>query len=150
MARKIVALVAGVLVVGSVVLTLQQVSAALHPLPEGLDPMDPADAEAFTDHLETMPPSAWAMAFLSELVGAFFGGLAAGWIARDQARPFSGVVVALALVFSVLNWLGFAHPVWFVLGQLMGYPLVLMAVWWTLGAADPATPGAPGIARDPR
>lgn len=137
MGRKIVALVAGVLVLGLVVMTLQQVSSAIHPLPEGLDPFDPGDAEAFGEHLAAMPPGAWAVAFLSELVGAFFGGLAAGWIARDRARLFSGIIVGLAFVASTANWLAFDHPLWFIVGQLMGYPLVLVGVWVLLKPRDP-------------
>ena len=132
MGRKIVALVAGVLVLGLVVMTLQQVSSAIHPLPEGLDPFDPGDAEAFAEHLASMPPGAWAVAFLSELLGAFFGGMAAGWIARDRARLFSGIIVGLAFVASTSNWLAFDHPLWFIAGQLVGYPLVLTAAWFLL------------------
>ncbi|MDX1646923.1 MAG: hypothetical protein R3304_07250 [Longimicrobiales bacterium] len=127
--RRIVAVVAGLLVLGLVVMTLQQASASLHPMPEGLDPFDPADAQAFDEFLQGMPPLAWALVFSSELLGALFGGLTAGWIARDRHRIFSGVIVGLALVGSVTNWMAFPHPVWFIVGQLVGYPLMLMAAW---------------------
>ena len=125
MVRKIGAVVVGILTLGAVVMTLQQVAAQLHPLPEGLDPMDRSNAEAFAAHLETMPPAAWVVAFLSEIVGAFCGALVAGWIARDARRVVSGVIVGLALVGSIANWNSFAHPTWFIAGQIVLYPTVL-------------------------
>ena len=133
MARKIGAVVAGILVVGIVVLGLQSVAAALHPLPEGIDPMAEEDAEAFTAHLAAMPVISWALAFASELVGAFLGGLTAGWIARDRARVFSGAIIGFALLASVTNWVSFEHPMWFIVGQLVGYPVALVGVWTLLG-----------------
>lgn len=126
--RRIVALVAGVLVLGLVVLTLQEASAALHPLPEGVDPFDPADAESFEAYLESMPPVSWALVFFSELLGALFGGLTAGWIADRRPRLFAGLIVGLAVLGSVMNWVAFSHPVSFMVGQLVGYAVVSMTV----------------------
>ena len=142
MLRKIAAVAAGLLTVGLVVSALQQVSSAIYPLPEGLVPTDPASSDALRDHLATMPPAAWAIAFLSELVGGFFGGLVAGWLASDSPRPFSGAIVGMALVFSSLNWFAFEHPLWFIVGQLVGYPLVLLGVWAILAKKRSPEAGA--------
>lgn len=142
--RRIVALVAGVLVLGLVVLTLQEASAALHPLPEGVDPFDPADAESFEAYLEGMPPLSWALVFFSELLGALFGGLTAGWIADRRPRLFGGIIVGLAVLGSVMNWVAFSHPVWFMVGQLVGYALVLMTVTGVPGRRRSGARGAPG------
>ena len=136
MVRKIGAVVAGILVVGVVVLGLQAVSAAFHPLPEGIDPMAAEDAEAFTAYLATMPVLSWAVACASELIGAFLGGLTAGWIARDRARVFSGALIGFALLASVNNWMSFEHPMWFIVGQLIGYPVALVGVWTILGRRE--------------
>lgn len=139
MVRKIGGGVAGVLVVGVVVFLLQQISSALHPLPEGLNPFDPEQADAFREHMSSMPGAAWAVAFSSELIGAFAGGVVAGKIARGSERVVSAVVVGFALLGSTANWMAFEHPTWFVAGQLVGYPLVLMGVWTVLGrGAAPA------------
>ena len=62
MVRKIGAVLLGVLTLGAVVMTLQQVSVALWPLPEGLDPFDPAQADAWSAYLESMPSAAWLLA----------------------------------------------------------------------------------------
>lgn len=142
--RRIVALVAGVLVLGLVVLTLQEASAALHPLPEGVDPFDPADAESFEAYLEGMPPLSWALVFFSELLGALFGGLTAGWVADRRPRLFGGIIVGLAVLGSVMNWVAFSHPVWFMVGQLVGYALVLMTVTGVLERRRSGAGAAPG------
>ena len=117
----------GVVVVGAVVIVLQGLGSSLYPLPEGVDPMDPADRDAFAAYVATMPVLAWLLAMVSELLGAFAGAVTGGWAARDRKGWVPGVVVALALTGSVVNWTSFAHPVWFIVGQVMGYPLVFLA-----------------------
>lgn len=132
MVRRIGAVVAGLLVVVVIVTALQAVGSSLHPLPEGLDPMDPADADAFAEHLASMPAISWALAFGSELLGAFLGALAAGWIAKDRPRVVSAIVIGFAVLGSIYNWTSFDHPLWFITGQLVGYPLLLVSAWAVL------------------
>lgn len=139
MLRKIVALIAGVLVVGVVVAALQLIGLRLHPVPEGIDPMDPADREALEQFLAAMPLAAWLHVFASEIVGAFLGALVAGWIARDRVRAITGAILVLALCGSVYNWVSFPHPVWFMVGQCVAYPLTLMLVWRLLESRRRAT-----------
>jgi len=140
--RNIMGFLTGVLVLGVVVLVLQQLSFLLHPVPDGLDPMDPADAEAFAAFLATMPMAAWAAAMLSEVVGAACGAFAAGWISRDASRLVSGLIVGFATIASGFNWISFPHPTWFIVAQLVGYPLALMGVWTALERMRP--PAADG------
>ena len=138
MGRSIVAVVAGAVVVLVVVTILQMVGAQFHPLPEGLDPGDPADAEALAEHLARMPGVVWGIAFASELVGALLGALTAGMIAPGRKAAFAGSIVALALIGSVFNWTAFAHPAWFMIGQVVGYGLVLTLVTRFLRTGSPA------------
>jgi hypothetical protein len=139
MMRKIGGVVAGMFVVFGVVTAIQLVSARLFPLPEGVSPFDPADAQAFRAYVSALPSSAWLLAFGSELLGALLGGLTAGWIARDPSLWVSGTVVALAMAASVMNWWTFPHPIWFIAGQLIGYALVFLLV---LGIARRRSPAA--------
>lgn len=132
MARNIGAFVAGFLVVGVVVAGLQAISAQIFPLPEGFDP---TDAEALARHTATLPAGAWAMAFGSEIVGAFLGALTAGRIAGSHRKRFAAAIVGLALLGSILNWTSFPHPLWFVVGQLVAYPV---ALWAAVGLLPPA------------
>ena len=55
MVRNIGGFIAGALTAGFLVMTLQRISSGMHPLPEGLDPFDPAQAEAFRQHMAGMP-----------------------------------------------------------------------------------------------
>ena len=133
MVRNIGAVLAGILVVGVVVGGLQYVTSLLYPLPEGLDPFDPADAEALGEHMSSMPVSAWVLAFGSEIVGVFLGALVAGSIARDRKVVFVGALVAVGLAGSIMNWLSFSHPTWFMVSQPIAYLLVFLGVGRLLG-----------------
>lgn len=132
MVRALGGILAGVAVLGVVVTVLQQFGSSMYPLPPGLDPMDPGDASAFAEHLAGIPAPVWLLALCSEVLGAAAGALVAGLISRDALRVVSGVVVGLATIGSVVNWLAFPHPMWFIVGQLVLYPVVLMSVWGVL------------------
>ncbi|GMV05638.1 MAG: hypothetical protein AMXMBFR53_19150 [Gemmatimonadota bacterium] len=144
MGRKIGAALAGLVVLGSVVLAVQWVGTLLYPLPPGIDPMDPGAREALNEHLGAMPAVGWLLPLGSELLGAFLGAWVAGRLAGGRPHALVAVVVGLALVGSVNNWLSFTHPVWFMAGQLVGYPLVYLGTVRVLGrnARDPS-PAAP-------
>lgn len=126
MIRNVVALVAGVLAVGVVVLALQGVGTRLHPLPEGLDPLDPAQQERFRAYMRGLPASGWLLAFFSELLGAFVGALVAGRIASSRRIWVAGAIVGVALAGSVSNWSSFPHPTPFIVGQIVGYPIAFL------------------------
>lgn len=127
---------AGIFVVFLVVGGLQYASSLLDPLPEGIDPFDPADAEALGEYLSSRPSSAWILPFVSEIVGVFLGALAATSIARHRKPVFAGVLVLVGLAGSIMNWVSFSHPMWFMIGQLIAYPLVFVAVMRLLGRSD--------------
>ncbi|MCH1571417.1 MAG: hypothetical protein L7S64_08745 [Longimicrobiales bacterium] len=132
MVRTIAGILAGVVVLGLVVTVLQQAGSSMYPLPPGLDPMDEGDAAAFAEHVAGIPALVWLLTVFSEVLGAAAGALVAGLIARDALRVVSGVVVGLATIGSVINWLAFPHPIWFIAAQLVLYPAVLVMVWAVL------------------
>lgn len=134
MVRTVIGIVAGVACLGVVVTVLQQVSSAMHPLPAGVDPMDPADAAAFAEHVAAMPAGAWVVAMMSEVLGATIGALVAGAISKGALRGASGLVVGLATLGSVMNWMAFPHPMWFIAAQIVLYPVALMSVWALLAS----------------
>lgn len=133
MLRRIAAVVAGVVVLGAVVFGLQAVVGTLHPLPDGLDPRDPAQEAAFQAWVAELPLLVWVLGFGSEILGAFAGALTAGTVAREGRRAVAATVVGLSLLASMLNWNMFAHPEWFIVGQLLAYPLVLWAALVLVG-----------------
>lgn len=140
----VAAVLLGVVTLGAVVMTLQQVSVALWPLPEGLDPFDPAHAEAWTEYLQSMPRAAWLLAMTSEVAGAFCGAVVAGSMARDARKNVAGIVVGLGLALSVANWVSFRHPVWFVVGQIVLYPSAYLAAGKMLAGWGPVRRGRAG------
>ena len=139
MVRKISAVLAGMAVVGVVVLVLQYIGSTFHPLPEGLDPFDEREAEALAEHMAAMPVVSWVLAFSSEILGAFLGAVTAGWIARDRPRIFAALIIGVSTLGSLSNWMSFEHPSWFMVGQLVLYPVALMAAWTILERRQPDT-----------
>ena len=137
MVRNIGAVLAGIVVVVVVVTGLQYATSLLYPLPEGLNPFDPADADALGEHMASMPVSAWLLAFASEVVGVFLGALTAGSIARDRKMVFVGALVVVGLAGSISNWVSFSHPTWFMVGQPLVYLLVFLAVTRLLSTKSP-------------
>lgn len=113
MARIIGGVLAGFVVLALVVAGLQYLGLLLFPF-------DP-DAMA-------LPLGALLVAFASELFGAFLGALTAARIAGRHQRWVAAGLVGLALAGSIMNWMAFPHPLWFMAGQLVGYPLVLASV----------------------
>jgi len=146
MGRRIGAVLAGLAVVGVVVFVVQWVGTLLYPLPPGIDPMDPGAREALEEHLARMPAVGWLLPFGSELLGAFLGAWVAGRIAGARPALFAGIVVGFALAGSASNWMAFGHPLWFMGGQLVGYPLVWLGAARILGrhAQDPRPARATG------
>ena len=140
MGRNILAVVAGVLVTGAVVMGLQWIGSGFSPPLGGLDPTDPANAEALAEHARGLHPATWVFAWGSELLGALLGGIVAGRAARTRKRWISGAIVGLAALGSLLNWIAFPHPAAFITAQLLLYPLVLVSVWRVVA---PVPSGAP-------
>jgi hypothetical protein len=147
MLRIIGSVVAGIVTLGLTVWVIQMIGLSMYPLPEGVDVMDPAQLDALIAHMGTQPMGAWLFPFFSELLGAFAGGLVAAYIERRKALPLLVTVVSLALIGSVINWISFAHPLWYMGGQLVGYPLVVYLGWLaTRSPRDvPVDPDAPTI-----
>ena len=69
-------------------------------------------------------------------IGAFLGALAAGRIAQSHRPAFAGGIVGLAVIGSIINWVSFTHPLWFIVIQLIGYPLVFLVVARMLPTAE--------------
>ena len=129
MKRTIAAALAGFVSLFLVVLGIQFLGSMLYPLPEGLDAFDPAQRDALAAHMAAQPLLAWLFAFSSELLGAFAGGMVAARIAPSKAKQLITALAGLALMGSIANWVSFTHPMWFMVGQVLGYPMVAFLAW---------------------
>ena len=72
----------------------------------------------------------------------FLGALAAASIAGHRKAVFAGALVLVGLAGSIMNWVSFSHPMWFMIGQLIAYPLVFVAVVRLLGRSDEPPPAS--------
>jgi len=147
MLRIIAAVLAGLLTFFVVVTFLDIVGSIMYPLPEGLDVFDPAQRDALAAHMATQPVGAWLFPFSAELFGAFAGALVAAIIERRHALPLVITIVGLALVGSITNWVSFPHPLWYMVGQVLGYAGFGWLAWrGTRAPSDiPVDPDAPTI-----
>jgi len=124
MARRILAVFAGMLAALFVVLAMEALGAAIWPLPAGIDPRD---ADSMREALAHIPRGALLLVLFGWALGSFAGGLAAARIARSQ---WTAVVVgALQLVGGVVNMATIPHPGWFWVAG----PVALFAPAWLGG-----------------
>ncbi|MES2986543.1 MAG: hypothetical protein V4808_01430 [Pseudomonadota bacterium] len=119
--NKVLGMIAGVIVMFVVYIAVQLIGPALHPIPVGLDPRDPA---AMAGWVNTMPFSAQAVTALSWLLGAFAG----GWVAMLIARwaPAAWGVAAITALISVPQLFRFDYPLWM---QIAAVAAPLLGGW---------------------
>ncbi len=50
--------------------------------------------------------------------------LTAALVAPARARELAALITILGIAASATNWVSFEHPIWYMGGQLLGYPLL--------------------------
>jgi hypothetical protein len=115
---------AGALVSAMLIFMLVQgLNSVIFPPPEGTNLRDPAAMRVF---VQSLPPLAFLVVWLSYSLGSF----AAGWIAAKYAPRGSMshalVVGAVLTVVGVMNLVSIPHPTWFVIVNL---PEFLLFAW---------------------
>ena len=124
--RKVIGIIAGVVVAFLCVFAVEAVGHSLVPPPPGLDINDPARL------MEAMPVAAKAMVLAAWFVGA----LAGAWTANRIAGPgVAGWIVALLVIAAgVATMLMIPHPAWMWAGGIL---LPLLAAWIALRLGGP-------------
>ena len=123
MLRKLLACLAGILVMGVTVGLVEGMGHALFPPPEGLDLSNP---EHLAGLMEQIPWQAKLMVLLAWAGGALAGSLVAGQIARAAPLgPCLVVAVAMLLGTAVSLWM-IPHPWWMAAA---GIALPLPIAW---------------------
>jgi len=108
MLRKILSVIAGILVGGLGIMMIQAISGEIYPWPEGLDYND---KDAFAAFVSTLPVGAFLMVILSYIVGSFFGGMTATAVAKEKYS--SALIVGFALTIAgVMNAMAIPQPMW--------------------------------------
>ncbi|MDH3718657.1 MAG: hypothetical protein OES79_11105 [Planctomycetota bacterium] len=126
--RKILAVVMGVVAGGVFNMAMVDVSHAVYPLPEGLDPND---FDAFRAHVEAngLPAGAMIMVLVAHAGGSFVSGFVCGLIAL---RPWYVAAVGLGLLWTcggIAMLMMLPAPTWFAVADVVLYvPAALLGV----------------------
>lgn len=126
MARTILAVLAGAVVMWLTIFALEFIGHAMFPPPPGLNPQNQADLAAI---MAQAPVGSMLMLVLAWVGGAFTGGYTAARISHKHKRG-AAIAVALLVMAGVVGmiWLIPNHPVWVsALGLLLPIPMALVA-----------------------
>lgn len=96
----------------------------MYPLPSGIDLNDPADAEAFGQHLASLPTSAFALVLVAHAGGAFLGAAFARLIEGESIWKESLVIGLIFTAMGLINAISLGMPLGFTMIDL---PLYLPA-----------------------
>lgn len=129
LARRAVAVFAGIVAGGLVVAVVEGANVLLFPPPAGLDYRDPA---ALGRYMAALPAAAFAVVAVAWSLGAAAGGAVAGRLAPDNA-PVNGLAVGAMLVgASLMNVANpdLPHPAWMWLAALLPLPVAWATARW--------------------
>jgi len=123
MFRKIVAVVAGLLVFVFIVSVIESLNAKLYPMPVGIDK---ANREAIQAYVNSLPKTAFIILLSGYLIGSFFCGLVMRLITKsDDKMPAYLAGIGLTTV-GIVNFFSIEHPWWVIItGLLIFIPVTL-------------------------
>lgn len=130
MLRRIVGTIAGIILFMIVTTVVQTIGHRIWPLPDGVDPRDPAQMAAV---VETIPVTAKLWVLLSYLLGSIAGVWAARTIARWHGAGW--IVVAAICIATTINILMIPHPLWMAIAS---YAVPIAVGWVATRRRDPA------------
>jgi hypothetical protein len=116
----ILALIAGILAGGMVVVTVEALGHRVYPFPADLDLNDP---KALGEYIAQLPAGAFLFVLLAYALGALAGSMVASLIG---GRTPGIIVGALLCLFGFLNLAMIPHPIWFGPGVLIANGLGTM------------------------
>lgn len=129
MLKKILAVVAGIIVGSICVWAVETLNHVLYPYPEG---MKPGDMEGFKAYIETLPFLGKFMVIIGYALGALVSGFIATKISKDGKPTAALICGVIFLFFTIYNMTVLPTPIWFwILGILVwilvlaGYKLAL-------------------------
>ena len=119
---------AGVVTGGAVVAAIEAVG---HMVYAPATPVDLSTPEAMSAFVAALPVGAFLFVLAAYVGGTAAGGFVATLVARRHAMVFAGIIGALILLGSVVNFAMIPHPAWFIVATLVGVPLTA----WLTGRA---------------
>ncbi|MFY2764183.1 hypothetical protein [Arenimonas sp. MALMAid1274] len=128
MIRSVLAVLAGIVVMGVMVAAIQWLGHSIYPPPPGLDLTNPEAAKSL---IAAMPPMALGMVLVAYAAGSFLGAYTATTISRAHKRGVAIVIGVVMLALVAANFAAIPHPLWMmVAGVLVPLPFALLG--WRL------------------
>ncbi|WP_411812512.1 hypothetical protein ACLB9Y_05230 [Chryseobacterium scophthalmum] len=122
MLKKILAVVAGIIVGSICVWAVETLNHMLYPYPEG---MKLGDMEGFKNYIETLPFLGKFMVIIGYALGALVSGFIATKISKD-GKPTAALICGIIfLVFTIYNMTVLPTPIWFWVLGILVWTLVL-------------------------
>lgn len=118
MAKRIIAVLLGVLTGIFVVILADSLSQYVYPSGETIDFSNPTAVEAYMNKL---PFGALIIMAGGWLLSSFFGGLVSAYIHFAKAAQVSVVTGVVLLIGSMVNLYMIPHPMWMTITALVGY-----------------------------
>ncbi|HEU0153403.1 MAG TPA: hypothetical protein VFQ84_08675 [Arenimonas sp.] len=128
MLRSVLAVLAGILVMGIMVAAVQWLGHSLYPPPPGIDP---TNHEAMIALISQMPKMALGIVLVAYASGTFLGAFTATTISVGHKRGVAIVVGLVMLALVALNFSVIPHPAWMVAAGLV-IPLPFALLGWRL------------------
>ncbi len=123
MFRKILAVLAGLLTGGTLILLMESGGRWLHPLPDNIKP---DDTNALISHAVSAPVSSKLWVLSGWALAAMVGGFVATWVSRERRNSSAMTMAGIFLVLSAVNMVVIPSPWWFwLLGISLWIPLSL-------------------------
>jgi hypothetical protein len=128
MLRSVLAVLAGILVMGITVAAVQWLGMSIYPPPPDIDM---ADREAMAALIAQMPVMALGMVLVAYAFGTFLGAYTASTISLRHKRGVALAISGVMVVLVALNFSAIPHPMWMVVaGLVIPLPFALLA--WRL------------------
>jgi hypothetical protein len=115
--KSILAVVAGIIIGGTLNMGIIMISGSVIPPPEGVDL---TTMEGLKANMHLLEPKHFIMPFLAHALGTFLGALIAGLIVPAQKMKLAMIVGGWFLLGGIINILMLPSPLWFTLTDLIG------------------------------
>lgn len=127
---------AGLFIALFLFMAFQNISAIFYPLPEGMDPFDPDQKEAFEAYFKAAPIAMFLIVLFGYIIGSFVGGYVSSFLLKTAIPQTALILGSLLTVAGIFNLMAIPHPTWFVVLNLPSY---LLFAWLGSKLVQPKT-----------
>lgn len=115
MLRNILAIIAGILVSGTVIVFVESMSPRIFEIPLI------TNTDELMVFIDAAPASFHLFILLAYALGCFAGGLVTSIIAKDKKSNRAMTVGGIAMGFGVFNLVSLHHPMWVILMSMIAF-----------------------------